>query len=520
MKIRAVGFLVGIFSFILILILPPFSSFFTEAQKIITQTNLPLSPQQLVETMHVTFALLILMVIWWLTEAVSLSVTALLPAIILPCFHLTGIHNNAIIEFTFKNILLNYSHPIIFLFLGGFFLASAMQKWKLDYRFTLWFLTRANLANDSRKILLAIMSVTAFLSMWISNTATAAMMLPLGLGILSILGRKPGESRFGTALMLSIAWSASIGGVGTMIGSPPNGITIGILNTAFFDDKNFQPLTFLDWMKFGIPYVILFIPLAWFLLLKIFPPEITSIEGGKKKLLEEQSTLGKLSNPEKKVIAVFFLAVLLWITNPFWENIFSHDIAKKNSWIDEYTIGLFAGVLMFLIPVKLREAKFLLEWKDTKSIEWGTLILFGGGIALSDVLFKSGLASWFGALFIEVVGTPSVWEMVVAILFLVTILSEVASNTATVSLLVPIIISLANITQENVVTFSIIAALTASLSFAFPVGTPPNALVYSTGYVRMKDMIKGGLWLDIIGWIFTVGIIIVFGVWIFGVLSL
>ena len=227
--------------------------------------------------------------------------------------------------------------------------------------------------------------------MWISNTAAAAMMLPLGLGILSFTGAKPGASRYGTSLMLGIAWAASIGGVGTLIGTPPNGIAVGILNTTFAQDPNYHRITFLDWMKFGVPYVILFLPLAWFILMRLFPPEIRALPGGKARLQAERATLGPLSAGEKGTITVFLLAVTLWITNPFWPSILPAKFSQQIAWFDEYLIGLFCGTLLLFIPLSLRRSEFLLDWSDTRYVDWGTLILFGGGIALSDAMFKTGL---------------------------------------------------------------------------------------------------------------------------------
>ena len=230
---RTIGFIIGLLVFLLILTLPTISAFLNIAQQNLAGLPLSVSIQKLADSTQVVLALLVLMVIWWITEAIPLPITALLPAIVLPFLHVIGISGKDIYEFTIKNTLINYANPVIYLFLGGFLIAAAMQKWGLDRRLTLWILTRGNLANSARSILLGMMAVSAFLSMWISNTATTAMMLPLGLGILHLMNLKPGESRYGTALMLGIAWAASIGGVGTIIGTPPNGIALGILNSTF-----------------------------------------------------------------------------------------------------------------------------------------------------------------------------------------------------------------------------------------------------------------------------------------------
>jgi sodium-dependent dicarboxylate transporter 2/3/5 len=520
MSHKTIGLFLGPVLFILLVSLPAFDSFHTTAQRLVEQHHAAVNAGEIVFSMKVVFGLLALMVVWWLTEAIPLAATALLPAVILPWFRVSGIHEGGVVGLTLKNVLVNYANPVIYLFLGGFLIAAAMQKWKLDRRFTLWFLTRGTLANDSRKILLGVMCATAFLSMWISNTATAAMMLPLGLGILKFSEEEPGESKFGTAIMLGIAWSASIGGIGTIIGTPPNGIALGILNSTFADDPTYQRITFLDWMKFGVPYVVLFLPIAWYVLIRLFPPKSRAVAGGKRRLLDERGALGRLSTGERGTILVFLCAVVCWISNPFWNHILPSNLAERLAWVDEYSIALVAGLLLFLVPVKLSNAEFVLTWSDTRFVDWGTLILFGGGIALSDAMFKTGVASWIATTAVGLLGTPSTFVMLCAIVLLMALLTEVTSNTAVTTMFVPIIISIAISTGENPVTLSVAAAVAASMAFMLPVATPPNALVFGTGYVRLRDMFRAGFILDMLGWVFTIGVIVVFASWIFGVLKL
>ncbi|MBI2618654.1 MAG: DASS family sodium-coupled anion symporter [Ignavibacteriales bacterium] len=519
MTAKRIGFVLGLAAFLIVVSLPSFRIFDTAAAEIIAARGVPLSIPHLAVSLQVVFALLLLMVCWWLTEAVPLPATALLPIAVLPLFEVTGLRDNAVYEFTTRNVLLNYASPVIFLFLGGFLLAGAMQKWKLDRRFTLWFLSRGNLANDTRTILLGIMAVTAFLSMWISNTATAAMMLPLGLGILSLLNVKPGSSRFGTALMLGIAWSASIGGMGTIIGSPPNGIAVGILDSTFGNHPEIQHISFVQWMEFGVPYVLLFVPIAWWLILRMNPPEMTAIPNGKGRILQERSTLGSFTRGEQRTIAVFLLAVFLWITNPFWQFLMPEYLVERLRWIDEYSIGISMGILLFLVPVEFRKGIFLLEWRDTHFVEWGTLLLFGGGIALSDAMFRTGLASLIASSVVGLLGSPSTLLLLIAVVILVDFLTEITSNTAVTSMMVPIVISIGMRTGADPLTLAVGTALAASMAFMLPVATPPNALVYGSGYVRLKDMIRTGIVLDIIGWLFTVMVLIVFAHWMFGILS-
>lgn len=517
MTYRRVGFILGLALFLLVVILPTFQVFIDAAGMVPGAGE---HATRLAASMQLVLALVVLMVVWWLTEAVPLPATALLPAVILPLFHTTGIHEGKTVEFTTRTVLVNYANPVIFLFLGGFLLAGAMQKWKLDRRFMLWFLTRGTLANDTRLILLGIMIVTAFLSMWMSNTATAAMMLPLGLGILSLLKTSPGESRYGTALMLGIAWAASIGGVGTVIGTPPNGIALGILNTTFANDPNYHPITFLDWMAIGVPYVVFFIPIAWWLLLLTNPPEVTRIESGKERMLEQQRALGPLSIGEKRTLFVFILAVVLWVTNPFWDALLPASLAKHLAWIDEYSIGLSIGVVLFLIPVSFREGTFVLSWRDASYVDWGTLLLFGGGIALSEAMFKTGLASWIATSLVGALGNPSTIVMLLAIVFLVEMLTEITSNTAVTSMMVPVVISIALRTGGHPVTLAIGTALAASMAFMLPVATPPNAIVYSTGYVTIRQMARCGFLLDLASWVFTMFVLVVIGSWLLGIIPI
>lgn len=517
---QTIGFAVALCLFILVLLLPTLDSFLRTSTQVIAEQHVQIDPAELARSMQTVLALSLLMIVLWLTEAIPLPATALLPAALLPLLHLRGAAHGTTVEFNLANVVANYANPVIYLFLGGFLIAAAMQKWKLDRRLTLWLLTRGNLAADSRTILLGMMAATAFISMWISNTATAAMMLPLGIGVLSSMGCRPGTSRFGTALMLGIAWSASIGGMGTIIGTPPNGIALGILNATFAGDPSYHRITFLEWMLFGVPYVVLFIPVAWLVLLRLFPPETATELGATSKLKQEYSTLGPLSRGEKWTIAMFLFVSLLWIVTPFREQLFPHAISERLAWLDEYAIGLFVGTLLFFIPVSVKRGEFLLDWRDAKFVDWGTLILFGGGIALSDVMFKSGLAAWISYTFIGSLGTPSTLVMMFVVVLLAAMLTEVTSNTAITTMMVPIVISVARATGGNAVTLSVATALAASMAFMLPVATPPNALVYATGYIKLKDMVKGGIVLDLLGWLFTVGIIVVFGVWIFGVLGL
>ena len=496
------GFILGPLIFFFILFINTPESFIQNAKSILPSSAMEDQILQLAYGTKITLGLLLLMVIWWITEAVPIPVTAILPGIILPFFHVTGFYQDKLFEFTGKNILSNYANPIIFLFLSGFLLAAALQKWKLDKRLTLYILSRGNLANNTSSVLLGMMCISAFLSMWISNTATTAMLLPLGAGILTQNGSKVGESNFGKSIMLGIAWGASIGGVGTILGTPPNGICVSILSSS-----GIRQIDFLEWMKIGIPFVILFIPIAWYVLLKVFPPEIKNIQGGKELIIEQKNKLGRWSKAEKLTIVGFTVVVFLWVSNPFWKYIFPAELSQNLKWFDENIIALFGALLLFLLPVNWKEQKFVLDWPDAKFVDWGTLLLFGGGIALSDGMFKTGLANWMANTAVAFLGSPSTLVLMFVIIIMLILLTEVTSNTAVISMMVPIIISIANGTGNDPVALSIAATIAASMAFMLPVATPPNALVYGTGYIKITDMIKGGVILDLIAWFFTAAIL-------------
>lgn len=518
-RAQKIGFLAGIAAFLFVQFSPTFETFLVHAATAIaasgsdaasgavTASGAAADPAEIAAGTQSVLALLLLMVCWWFTEAVPLPATALLPAVLLPLLHVTGLSGSSLHPFTGAAVLRHYASPVIFLFLGGFLLAAAMQKWGLDRRFTLWFLTRGKIARDSRTILLGMMAATAFLSMWISNTAAAAMMIPIAVGLLSLFETEPGNSRYGIALMLGVAWAASIGGVATIIGSPPNGIALGILNSTLGQEPGYRPISFLGWMSFGIPYVLLMLPAAWFLLVRRYPPEIVRLKGERERLLAHRARLGPMSGGEKGTLGVLLLAVVLWISNPFWGALFPAGLAARLAWVDEYSIGLMAGLLLFLVPSG--RAGFLLRWEDTRLVDWGTLILFGGGIALSDAMFRSGLAGWIVLPAVELFGSPPAWLLLALVVVTVDFLTEITSNTAVTSMIVPVVIGVAAQSGIDPVMIAVGAAAAASMAFMLPVATPPNALVYGTGRVPLREMMRTGLVLDLVGWLAT--LIVIYG---------
>lgn len=495
---RVFGLVAGPLLFLILLLLPTPDGFLAQALRM--GVSVPLAPS-VAWSMHCVGALAVLMILWWITEAVPIPVTALLPGVLFPLFHVQGWVKGALASFDAKAVFSNYGHPIIFLFFGGFLLAAAMQKWKLDRRLTLAILSQGNLADNTRAVLFGMMALTAFLSMWISNTAATAMMLPLALGILSQTGATPGRSSFGTALLLGCAWAASIGGVGTIIGTPPNGICVALL-----ESSGLRSITFLEWMAFGVPFVIIMLPVAWGILLLLHPPETTSIPGGKALMMRQKKELGPLTREERLLLAIFLLTALLWVSSPFWPALLPGALASGLTWFDENVIIMFSAVLLFTIPATT-QGEPLLEWSDTTFVDWGTLLLFGGGIALSDGMFRTGLASWIATSVVSLTGHPSTLVLLLVIVLLIDFLTEVTSNTAVTTMMIPIIISIAMGTGANPVLLSVGAAVAASMAFMLPVATPPNALVYGTGYVPIRAMVRAGFSLDIAGWLLTVAIV-------------
>lgn len=487
---KLIGFILSIFTLTYILLLPTpetFRSFLIREYPNLNQDAII----EIAYGMKIVSGLLMLMVILWLTEAVPIPVTALLPAVILPLFHVNGYYENEFYHFNGKNILSNYANPIIYLFLSGFLIARAMQKWGLDKRLTYKILSIGNILSKPKLIVIVISIISAFLSMWISNTATTAMLLPLALGIIKITEQEE-EGNFAKAISLSIAYSASIGGVATIIGSPPNGICVSILKASGYGNINF-----FDWMKIGLPLTIFLLQMMWLILLLSFPIKDLKIYEGKEYIKNLQKQLGNFSRGELYTTIGFFTAVLLWISNPFWDIIFPKTIANRLTFFDENIIALSVAISLFFIPVNWKSNQFVLDWHDSKFIDWGTLILFGGGIALSDAMFKTGLAKWIAILIIEVIGKPSPIIIVLVIVGFMVFLTEVTSNTAVTSMMVPILLSISMGIGMDGKLLGIAAALSASMAFMLPVATPPNALVYGAGYVKISDMIKAGFFLNI-----------------------
>ncbi len=447
-------------------------------------------------------ALTILMAVWWIGEAIPLPATALLPLVVLPVLGVSKINE----------VAPNYASKVIFLFMGGFMIAAAMMKWNLHRRLALIIVNA--IGTSPKRIILGFMVATAFLSMWISNTATTMMMMPIGLSIILHIAKvgeelkkkgelkdvdfRAGRFKFGTALMLGIAYAASIGGVATIIGTPPNAVFVGTLPKLF---PNAPEVTFVDWLFVGVPVSAIMLLLTWIVLVYFLnKPEISEIPGGRELIRKELEKLGAWSRGEKVVLTVFVLTALAWI-NSKPKNIAGVIIPGISTYlpfINDYVIAMVAAIALFLIPVDLKRGEFALDWDQAKDIPWGILLLFGGGIALSKAFTSSGLASWMAEQLLFLKGAPTIL-VILAVVTLVIFLTEMTSNTAIATLMMPIMAGFALAMGEDPRAFMIPATIAASFAFMLPVATPPNAIVFGTGYVTVPQMVRNGLLLNVIG---------------------
>lgn len=426
--------------------------------------------------------------VWWIGEAIPIPATSLLPVVLFP---LTG-------ALDVNAATAPYANDLIFLFMGGFFIAMAMQRWELHRRIALR--TIRAIGAGPERIILGFMIATAFLSMWVSNTATAMMMTPIGLAVIlqtsDIIERTgesiptaQGEFNFGTALMLCIGYSASVGGIGTIIGTPPNLVLVGAINETFD-----QSISFAQWMLYGVPIAVLGVAIVWVYVTKfIIPPQMDSLPGGMDVIDEEIVALGAMTREEKLVLAVFAATALGWLSRSFL-------LQPVIPGITDSMIAIAGALALFLIPARTNDGAFtfLLDWETAVKIPWGIILLFGGGLSIAAGFQETGLAVWIGGLLGVLEAVPIVVIMTVVVL-LTIFMTEVTSNTATTAMLMPILAGLAVGIGIHPYGIMIGAATAASFAFMLPVATPPNAVVFGTGYITMPRMAKTGFGLNIIG---------------------
>lgn len=418
--------------------------------------------------------------IWWITEPVPIPVTSLLPMILFPLSGGPGMRATAGA----------YGQPLVFLFAGGFMLAIAIEKWQLHKRIALNIILR--LGTKSTRIILGFMLATAFLSMWISNTATTMMMLPIALALLHQMQEikndnedwQTGLANLSTALMLGIAYSASMGGLATLIGTPTNVIFAGVVKQLFDTE-----ITFAQWFVLGLPLVLILLAVCWLYLTKFaFRLSNDNIAGSGSEIRSQLAALGRMGPEEKAVLAVFVTTAFAWISRSFLlKRIIPH--------IDDTLIALLAATALFLLPARSYPGKKLLDWESAVQLPWGILLLFGGGLALAMGFQQTGLAAWLGNQMTLAQGLGSLLILGVVVAA-VNFLTEVTSNVATASMILPVLASLSTAIGVHPFVLMVGGCLAASCAFMLPVATPPNAVVFGSGRIAMKDMIKAGFALN------------------------
>lgn len=416
---------------------------------------------------------------WWILEVIPIAATALLPIVLFP---LTG-------ALDLKATTASFGHRYIFLYAGGFILAIAIERWKLHRRIALHIIRY--IGTNVRSIILGFMVATAFLSMWISNTATAVMMLPIGLAVVTQLKDNPNTRAdenqiFGKILMLAIAYSASIGGVATLIGTPPNLVLAGIVQEIYGIE-----ITFSRWILIGLPISIIMLIICWYYLTHFAASfEQKSFPGGKQEIQRQMNQLGPVSYEEKLVLGVFMLTAVAWITRSFLLNQFLPAL-------DDTIIAIMAATTLFILPAGKAHKRPLVEWEEAVRLPWGVLLLFGGGLALAEGFKTTGLAGWIGGQLSLLEGLP-LFLLLLILVAAVNFLTEITSNLATTAMLLPILAPLAMAIGVHPYILMVGATLAASCAFMLPVATPPNAIVFGSGYLKIPDMVKTGVWLNLI----------------------
>jgi solute carrier family 13 (sodium-dependent dicarboxylate transporter), member 2/3/5 len=492
----------------------------------------PVGDGALTEGGRATAAVAALMAVWWVCETLPLAVTSLLPIVLLP---MTGA-----LELT--DTTTAYGNPLVFLFLGGFVLALAMQRWELHRRIAL--LTIRAVGTRPRRMVGGFMLATAGLSMWVSNTATTVMMLPIGVSVLALVATRvgdpsadgvtapgpqasslaaierpdlqPGEPlsevsptpNLAVGLMLGIAYAASIGSLATLIGTPPNTFLAGFVSQTYGID-----LGFARWMMMALPLAIVFLVLAWLVLTRwLYPPEIDHIPGGAELLQRELTRLGPLSRGERNVLVVFVLMAGSWIARaPLQDLLAGTPMAA----IDDAVIAIGGAVLLFALPVDGRAGVFTMDWATAKQLPWGVLLLFGGGLALAAAVADNGVDVYVGSLIAQLSGR-SVVVLIAIVAATVLLLTELTSNTATTAALVPVVAGTAVVLGLDPLVLTIPAALAASCAFMLPVATPPNAIVFGSGHVTVPQMVRAGVVLNVIGTVLIVATTTTLAPWVFG----
>ena len=441
------------------------------------------NPEGLSKEANAILASSIWIAMWWITEAVPIAITSLLPVVLFP---LTG-------GMELAETTASFGHRYIFLYIGGFILAIAIERWNLHKRIALNIIQL--IGTNVKNVILGFMLATAFLSMWISNTATSVMMLPIGMSIISQLMDNPKtveneNQNFGKALMLAIAYSASIGGMATLIGTPPNLVLATIVQETYGIE-----ITFSKWFMFGLPISLILLAICWKYLTEIaFTFKQKKFPGGRNEINKQLKSLGKLSYEEKMVLLIFVGTAFAWITRSFL-------LQKLIPNLDDTIIAVIAGILLFILPASKSKNRKLINWEEAVKLPWGILLLFGGGLALAQGFKTSGLAEWIGGQLTLLEGA-SIFILLLFLIALVNFLTEITSNLATTAMILPILAPLSLVLDVNPFILMVGATVAASCAFMLPVATPPNAVVFGSGYLRIPDMAKTGVWMNLFSIIF------------------
>jgi len=419
-------------------------------------------------------AVALLMLIWWITEALPMGVTALLPLVIFPTLNIVPL----------KEAATSYADPVIYLFMGGLFIALALEKWKLHLRIALNIVKLTG--TQANHIIFGFMLASFLLSMWISNTATTVMMLPIAASVVKLLENQfeKGSLKkhyFALALMLGIAYSASIGGIATLIGTPSNAVLAGYLSSTY----QYQ-ISFANWMMLCLPLAITALLLCYFFLVKVvFPNHIGNLASSASIFNDELQKLGKMSKTEKIVLVVFLTTALLWISGSYLNKILPFHI-------NDTIIAVLAMIVLFAIPVDWKKGEFILTWKDSEKLSWEILLLFGGGICLASAMEKVGIVGEVGK-FVQGLGINDILLVAAVLTFITVFATEVMSNVALAAVMIPLVAGIATEMGENPLIALIPITIGSSFAFMLPMATPPNAIVFASGEVRVPEMVRFGI---------------------------
>lgn len=427
------------------------------------------------------------MIVWWITEAVSISVTALLPLLLFPILKIIPM----------DDVGANYGSPIVFLFFGGFVMALALEKVNLHKRIALSIIRITG--TTPNKVILGFMIATATLSMWISNTASTVVMLPIAMSVIQLLindedGFTQSDRNFALSVMLGIAFSANAGGIATVIGTPPNSVLIGLLENQY----NIE-ISFLKWMVIGLPFSLIMIVLCYLVLVKLmFPNRALKFNASKSIIDTELKKLGPTSGKEKMVLVIFGITVFLWVFRTVINSFFPF------LGLSDAMISMFAAITLFAVPFNLKKSDFILEWKDTQKLAWGILVLFGGGLALAEGMSVTGIVDLVAGAIAE--SDISILFTAALLIFLMLFMTELMSNVALVAVLAPVVAGIAIGLGLPIVYLLIPITMASSCAFMLPMATPPNAIVFASGYIKVHEMAKAGILLNLIAVLLLIGL--------------